>query len=144
MAYSFASNWRRFASFMVDGIILSTIITKPLSDLIGEPSVENFTDLFLLDWGNIVLVTFLVSVINFLYWVSLEYKLQQTLGGLIFNISAKSEKGKLTLTQTVLRNITKLSTALLIIDSIGILFSKNKQRFTERLTKTITLENEQD
>ena len=144
MGYSFASNWKRFASFLVDSIILSTIITKPLNDLIGEPSIENFTDLLSLDLGNLVLVTSLISIINFVYWVSLEYKIQQTLGGLIFNISVRSEKGKLTLFQSILRNITKLSTALLILDSIGILLSKKRQRFTERLTKTITLQNEQN
>ena len=142
MAYSFPSNWKRFASFLVDSLILSTIITKPLSNLIGEPSIENITDIFFLDWENIVLVTSLVSIINFIYWVSLEYKIQQTLGGLIFGISARSEKGKLTLAQTILRNITKLSTALLILDAIGIFTSKNKQRFTEKLTKTITLQDE--
>lgn len=142
MAYSFASNWKRFASFLVDSIILSTIITKPLSNLVEETSIESLRDLLSIDLGNIVLVASLVSIINFLYWVSLEYKVQQTLGGLIFGISARAEKGKLTLTQTILRNITKLSTALLILDVIGIAFSKKRQRFTERLTNTITLQNE--
>lgn len=142
MAYSFASNWKRFASFLVDSLILSTIITKPLSNLVEETSIENLRDLLSIDLGNIVLVASLVSIINFLYWVSLEYKIQQTLGGLIFGISARAEKGKLTLPQTILRNITKLSTALLILDVIGIAFSKKKQRFTERLTNTITLQNE--
>lgn len=141
MAYAFASNWKRFASFLVDSLILSTIITKPLSKLIDKNTPQNLTDLLSIDLGNIFLVASIISVINFIYWVSLEYKIQQTLGGLIFSISTGAEKGKLTLTQTILRNITKLSSILLVIDSIGILFSKKRQRFTERLTKTITLEN---
>jgi len=141
MAYSFASNWKRFASFLVDSLILSTIITKPLGSLIEKKAPESFADLLSLDLGNIFLVASLISVINLIYWVILEYKIQQTLGGLVFGIQARAEKGKLTLTQTILRNLTKLSSIVLFIDVLGILFSKKRQRFTERLTKTITLEN---
>lgn len=142
MAYIFASNWKRFASFLVDSLVLSTIITKPLSSLVEVSIPKNFTDLINADFGNLVFVTSLISLINFIYWVSLEYKIQQTIGGLIFGIYVKSEKNKLSLPKTILRNITKISTILLIIDVISVFISKKKQRFTEKLTGTITLQND--
>ncbi len=142
MAYIFASNWKRFASFLVDSLVLSTIITKPLSSLVEVSIPKNFTDLINTDFGNLIFVTSLISLINFIYWVSLEYKIQQTIGGLIFGIYVKSEKNKLSLPKTILRNITKISTILLIIDVISVFISKKKQRFTEKLTGTITLQND--
>ena len=142
MAYIFASNWKRFASFLVDSLILSTIITKPLSSLVEINTPKNFTDILNFDFGNLILVTSIISLINFIYWVSLEYKIQQTIGGLIFGIYVKSEKNRLSLPKTILRNITKISTILLIIDVISVFISKKKQRFTEKLTGTITLQND--
>jgi uncharacterized RDD family membrane protein YckC len=141
MAYSLTSNWKRFAAFVVDCLLLNVIITKPLESMMANNLPQSFTDLLNLDFQNLFLITFLVSSINLLYWVILEYKVQQTLGGLIFNIYAKSENNKLTLHKVFLRNLTKISLVLLIIDSLGIFLSRKKQRFTERLTKTITIEN---
>lgn len=139
--YAFAPNLKRFASFLVDIIILNTIITKPLASLVEISIPEKITDLLNLDLRSLFLTMFLVSIINFLYWVILEYKIKQTIGSLIFNIYVKSETKTLTLSQIFIRNLTKLSLILLIIDSIGILFSKKKQRFTEKLSKTLTVEN---
>lgn len=141
MAYILASHWKRLASFAVDSIILSAIITKPLSSLIEKSIPQNITDFLSLDFKNIFIVASVISLINFIYWVSLEYKIQQTLGGLIFGIYVKSEKNKLSLSKVLIRNITKISTILLIIDMISVFISKKKQRFTEKMTNTITLEN---
>lgn len=141
MAYILSSHWKRFASFLVDSLILSIFITRPLSNLIQASIPKNITDLLSFDLKNIFIVASLISLINFLYWVLLEYKIQQTLGGLIFGIYMKSEKNKLTLSKVILRNITKISTILLIIDVINVFISKKRQRFTERITNTITLEN---
>ncbi|MBU2639234.1 MAG: RDD family protein [Nanoarchaeota archaeon] len=135
------SNLKRLGSFLIDILILNVFITKPLSSLIETNIPQNITDLFTMDLGNIFFVASLISLINFIYWIILEYKIKQTIGALIFNISVKSETKSLTFLQIFIRNITKLSFLLLIIDSIGILFTKKKQRFTEKLTKTLTIEN---
>ena len=141
MAFSLATHWKRLASYIVDALILSIFVTKPLSSLLENSIPNKVTDIFSVDFKSLFLITFLISVINLLYWVILEYKLQQTLGGLIFNIYARSESNKLTLNQVFIRNLTKISSLLLIIDSIGIFTSKKRQRFTERFTKTLTIED---
>ena len=52
-----------------------------------------------------------------------------------------SENKELSFLQTLIRNITKISVILLILDSIKVLYSDKKQRYTEKWSKTIT-ENE--
>ncbi|MAF50636.1 MAG: hypothetical protein CMH64_00960 [Nanoarchaeota archaeon] len=133
------SNWKRLASFLTDSILLNVIITNPLNTLLENNVPESLTDLFNFDFKSVFLVTLIISSINLAYWVILEYKIQQTLGGVIFSVKVNSQK--LTLYRIFMRNITKISLLLLIIDSIGILTSKKKQRFTERMTNTSTVEN---
>jgi len=140
MAYNLVPHWKRFASFLIDSILLNAIITKPLSSLLENNVPQKLTDLLSFNFKNLFVITFVISLINLAYWVILEYKIQQTLGGLIFNISVRSET-KLSWHQVFTRNLTKISLLLLIIDSIGIITSKKRQRFTERLTKTLTVEN---
>ena len=135
------SNLKRLGSFLIDVIILNVFITTPLSSLIEINLPQNITDLLTMDLSNILFIASLISFINFLYWIVLEYKIKQTIGSLLFNISVKSETKNLTFLQIFIRNITKLSSLLLILDSISILFTKKKQRFTEILTKTYIVEN---
>ena len=140
MAYIFATHWKRFASFLIDSLLLNIIITKPLSNILEKNIPQKLTELLNFNLKNLLLITVIISLINLLYWVILEYKIQQTLGGLVFNISVKTQT-KATLYQIFIRNITKVSLILLIIDSIGIITSKKKQRFTEKMSNTITVEN---
>jgi len=142
MRYGTASNWRRFGSFLMDSLILTVIITKPLSDILETKVPKTLTDFVNIDFQGLAVLILLISLINILYWVILEYKVQQTLGGLIFHIQAKSEKAKLTLNQVIIRNLTKASSILLLIDSISIIFSEKKQRFTEKWSKTLTVQDE--
>src|SRR3989338_5326666 len=121
MRYGTASNWRRFGSFLMDSLILTVIITKPLSDILETKVPKTLTDFVNIDFQGLAVLILLISLINILYWVILEYKVQQTLGGLIFHIQAKSEKAKLTLNQVIIRNLTKASSILLLIDSISII-----------------------
>jgi len=70
----------------------------------------------------------------------LEYKIGQTLGALIFKLRARSLGKSMSFSQAFLRNITKMSVVLLLIDSVNILFSEKKQRYFEVLSKTVTVE----
>jgi len=140
MAYNLVPHWKRFASFLIDSILLNAIITKPLSSMLENNVPQKLTELLSFNFKNLFIITFVISLINFSYWVILEYKIQQTLGGLIFNISVKSQITP-SLHQIFIRNLTKLSLILLVIDSIGIIISKKRQRFTERLSNTLTIEN---
>ena len=69
----------------------------------------------------IVIMTLVIAVLSLLYWSVLEYKLGQSLGKMLFKLYVVSETGKLTFAQTLVRNIPKTSSLLLIIDSLALL-----------------------
>ncbi len=141
-----ASNWKRIIAFIIDFAIVSFIITKPLDDklinLVPKDifSLVSFFQNF--DLKSFLIINLISGVIIILYWAILEYKIQQTLGGLILGIKVRSEVRDLSFLQALIRNITKISIILLILDSIQILYSDKKQRYSEKWSKTITIEDE--
>ena len=133
-----AGNFRRLFAFLVDLAVVDLIITRPLSKLISEEFNE-FSDLLNFSL-ELVLISILIGIFAVLYWTILEYKIGQTLGGLIFKLRARSLNKRMSFPQAILRNATKISIVLLLIDSINILFSEKKQRYFEVLSRTITVE----
>lgn len=139
--------WKRALAYIIDIFIVNSIIVSPLNKLLDFPGNLDITNLLSI-FGNIGLlksffVIFLLSgIITILYWTVLEFKIQQTLGGFLLGIKVKSETRKINFLPFLIRNITKISFIILLIDSIYILYSKKKQRFTEKLSKTITIKNE--
>ena len=141
-----ASNWKRIIAFIIDFAIVSLIITKPLDDKLVDIipqdifSLVSFFQNF--DLKSFLIINLLSGIITILYWAILEYKIQQTLGGMILGIKIKSENRELSFLQAFIRNITKISVVLLLLDSIKILYSDKKQRYSEKWSKTITIEDE--
>ncbi|MBI2508017.1 RDD family protein [Candidatus Woesearchaeota archaeon] len=134
----YAGNFRRIFAFFLDLAVVDLIITRPLSKLISD----DFNELsdFLSISFEIVFISLLIGIFAILYWSILEYKIGQTLGALVFGLRARSLNKGMSFPQAVLRNVTKINVALLLIDSVNILFSEKKQRYFEVMSKTITLE----
>ena len=86
-----------------------------------------------------LLIGFIVSILTILYWTILEYKIQQTIGKALMNLYVQSRTKKLSFTQILLRNITKISAPLLILDTIY-MFKTKTLRFTEILSNTYVIE----
>jgi uncharacterized RDD family membrane protein YckC len=80
----------------------------------------------------------IIAALTVAYWAALEYKARQSIGKMIMKIYIKSDEKMLTLGQCIIRNISKISGILLLIDIIGI--ALNGQRFLERATKTRVVE----
>jgi len=108
---------KRTLAYFID-IIIVVLVTYPLWS--GEKSI---------------IKQVLSIVILILYFSLMEYKLEQTIGKFITNIKVKT-KGKLRFKQALIRNLSKASTIVLLIDSIPIIFKNKKQRYLERLSKT--------
>ena len=133
-----AGNWKRVFALLVDLAVVDLIITRPLSRLISG-RIDEFSDLLNFSF-ELVVVSFVIGLFAVFYWAILEYKIGQTLGALIFKLRARSLNKSMSFSQAFLRNITKMSVVLLLIDSVNILFSEKKQRYFEVLSKTVTLE----
>ena len=130
------SNGRRVLAYIIDLLIVEIIILSPLKNKIDINSL-----LVSIQSNNLILIGFLSAVLSIMYWVILEYKLRQTIGGMIMKIKVKSEKKNLEFIDVFIRNISKMSCFILIIDSINVLFSDKKQRFSEKWSRTLTVEN---
>ena len=133
-----AGNWKRVFALLVDLAVVDLIITRPLSRLISG-RIDEFSDLLNFSF-ELVVVSFVIGLFAVFYWAILEYKIGQTLGALIFKLRARSLNKSMSFSQAFLRNATKMSVVLLLIDSVNILFSEKKQRYFEVLSKTVTVE----
>ena len=84
------SNGRRVLAYIIDLLIVEIIILSPLKNKIDINSL-----LVSIQSNNLILIGFLSAVLSIMYWVILEYKLRQTIGGMIMKIKVKSEKKNL-------------------------------------------------
>lgn len=134
----YAKNLKRGLAFLIDLAIVDLVITRPLSKLVDEEFNEIF-DLLNIS-AELIVLSLLIGFFGVFYWAILEYKIGQTLGAMIFKLRAKSLNGSISFSQALLRNATKISIALLLIDSINIIFSEKKQRYFEAFSKTVTVE----
>lgn len=141
-----ATLWKRVFAYIIDVFIITLLIEAPFNTLlkkvIGDSSKKSFSELYSylllnpLSSNILLLTTLFIAVLSLLYWSVLEYKFGQTIGKMLLKICVVSEKGKLTFRQCIIRNIAKLSSILIIIDSIPLLKPINTQRYSERYIKT--------
>ena len=134
----YAGNWKRVFALLVDLAVVDLIITRPLSRLISG-RIDEISDLLNFSF-ELVAISLVIGLFAVFYWAILEYKIGQTLGALIFKLRARSLNKSMSFSQAFLRNATKMSVVLLLIDSVNILFSEKKQRYFEVLSKTVTVE----
>jgi len=135
---------KRFLAFLLDVAVVEFIITKPLNKIVGdsfsgELGFSSFSELAA-GSGKLIFVSLVMGLLWVMYWAVLEYKIGQTLGGLVFKLRAKSEKGSLSFGRAFIRNLSKLSIMLLLIDSINMFFTEKRQRFLEVYSRTMTVE----
>jgi len=144
-----AALWKRLLSYIIDSFVVYFIILFPFkgyyntlttslnNGILTNPDILNqLKDLA----PKFFLISFIVALLTILYWAIFEYYFKQSIGKMLFKIRITSTKKTLKFWQSFLRNISKSSLLILFIDSIFILFSKNNQRFFEKISKTKVIE----
>ena|SRR3989344_1666027 len=140
-----APTYKRIIAYLIDLSVVNLIINSPFRSLLSSliPKEGNifqlYSSLSSLPIAKILLISLVSGIFAVLYWAILEYRIQQTLGCIILNIKVKPLSKRYTFSQSLIRNITKLSTILLILDSFFIFGNEKKQRFTEKLSDTMTI-----
>ncbi len=132
--------WKRVLAYFIDMLIIG-VITSPFSIGISN---NNFSDMYTFFSSNLNLLRDLIAVeiviafVALLYFVLLEFKLGQTMGKMLLNIFVMPiDKAKgFTLNQIVLRNISKVFTLLLVIDTSYIFLRHTHQRYSEKISGT--------
>ncbi len=137
--------YKRIIAYLIDLAIVNLIIVSPFKSLLGSliPTAANFIEFYTALTSmlstKVIIITLISGIFAILYWSILEFKIQQTLGSLIMGISVMPLTKKYNFSQALLRNITKFSLILLLLDSIFIFKSDRNQRLTERLSQTMTI-----
>lgn len=144
-----AKLWKRALAYIIDAIIVNIIIIWPfqktldrLMDTSNTLSVYSYlkanSEVVKNLFPEITILFIIIAALTIAYWATLEYITGQSIGKMIMKVYVKSDGNKLKLGGCIVRNISKISGLLLIIDCIGLI--SNNQRFLERLTKTRVVE----
>lgn len=137
--------FQRLIAFGLDLIIINLTILAPFQTyLLGvlktdriTPAVLNNPEVLSMMYPAVLFG----AIFAFFYFSLLDYALGQTVGKIIMNLKVKSEKGRLSLFQSMLRNLIILPffpfTFFWFADPIYYFFFRQKeQRLSEVLSKT--------
>ncbi|MFH1316451.1 MAG: RDD family protein [Candidatus Woesearchaeota archaeon] len=146
--------FKRIIAYILDLSILLIImwpIVAVLKNVVHIPDTGSVIDqyIFIIKNPSLFNMLFIVEIVEFIiffiYFTALEYKINQSIGKLIMNISVESEKDKLSLWQVGLRNIYLIPiipfNLLQIIDPILMIFRKDHKRLSDIFSKTKVVEN---
>ncbi|HLC85876.1 MAG TPA: RDD family protein [Candidatus Nanoarchaeia archaeon] len=133
--------WKRFLAYIIDVLAINIAAILPLQSILIN-SESNVRNLLLRESSKeIAAVSILIMLFTIFYFAALELKTKQTLGKIIMNIYVTStDKTELTLSQAILRNITKPFTLVLIIDVLYMIFKRTNQRLFEVFSRTQVVE----
>lgn len=146
-----AMPYKRILAFMIDFMILNFTVLFPFKSLFEGMVPEDLGFSESLDImsstdmsGLIMSVTFFASILMILYFTILEKKLGQSIGKILLNIRVESELKEKKLWQYLVRNLFLIPLfpfiLLWILDPLFMLFSKDKKRLSEVLSKTKVVE----
>jgi uncharacterized RDD family membrane protein YckC len=128
-----ASFTRRILAYIIDVLIINTLILKPFN-------LFSRTGFNLQISRETIIIGFSTAMLTLLYWALLEFTVRQSIGKIITRIYVSSLKKQLTLYQCIMRNITKIVTPILIIDVLYALINKTHQRYFEKISNTEVLQ----
>lgn len=126
------SLWRRLLAYLIDILLLNFVVIFPFA-----PVLKSFKDKNAILTGfnlDIFLALLSVSVLSYVYFVYLDYKLRKTLGKIILRF--KTNGKNLTLGRLLVRNITKPFLILYALDILYMLYKGIDQRYTEIISNT--------
>lgn len=131
--------WKRVVAYLIDVFVLALILS-PLGSF-DDTSYTSFSD-FLQSFStttytfNFFLSVLLILLLSLAYWSILDYRYQQTLGKYFMRLQVISQKKQLSYAQCLVRNISKLSSILLLADVLYMFFAHTSQRYSETLAQT--------
>ena len=143
-----ASLTKRVLAFFIDVLIIDLIIVMPFNKYIesitnGQNGFNYFYS-FVLKNPDIIfqlaIISFIIFVLSVAYWSILEFKTRQSIGKMLMNIKVMSKKKGFLFTQCIVRNISKPITILFLFDVLYMVFKKEKQRYFEKISDTVVVE----
>jgi len=145
--------WKRLLAFVADLLIINLAIFFPFKRILQDsmPEFDSYSEAYNFLASNqsytttLTIVSLVMSLFAVLYFVWMEYKLGQTPGKMLFNISVISDVKKFSLWQLIVRSLFIIPVfpfvLLWIIDPLFVFFTKTNQRLSEILSKTRTVQS---
>lgn len=143
------SIWKRGFAFLIDLLIIQVIVNLAFSNYIeksigdGMNIIETYQYInanYELFSGFLLTISIITAAILLIYLTLLEWKLNQSLGKMIFKIKVSSYNKKLKLWQALIRNLPK---ALFLINYVSWIFlfdliylAFTRTRFFDKLAGT--------
>lgn len=140
--------WKRAVAYIIDIFVINLIIISPFNrafdNIPTEISSKGFIELYNYFLNNIssnlIISLLIMALLSVLYWTVLEFKIGQSVGKLIMHIYVVPEKKEFTFFQVFIRNISKISSILLALDSLYLIFGYTGQRYFDKIAKTKVVE----
>ena len=135
--------WKRALAYIADILVVNLVIVLPFKTIIKNLSITSDANPFnflastsLSSLKPLIYISIVIAILTILYWSMLEYSIQQSIGKILFRIKVMStNKRKLSFWQCLVRNITKISTIVLLIDSLYMIKSHHL-RYFEKISST--------
>ncbi len=143
--------WKRVLAFFLDIMIIDFVVGFPLRGILErvlpKAGFRESYDYLLVNPETSALISYVIllwGVLALLYFTILEYRLGQTVGKMLLNIKVEPSDKKMSFLHTIMRNLFIIPIfpfiLLWIIDPLFMVFSKEKRRLSEVLSKTRTVE----
>lgn len=138
------SVWKRVFAYILDRIIINIIIVLPFNKVVEGLDISSEKDFIAAyeivnsakDILPLLYISLVIAALSILYWAVLEYLLKQSIGKMLFRIYVKSKDKELKFWQCIVRNLTKASLLILVLDSFSIIINKDSQRYFEKISHT--------
>ena len=134
-----AGFWRRFFAYVLDSLLLFLIlrpIDRKVEHLIPQ-DISSITNIVPSLLGQVFIFVLSVIVVTFAYWVVFEFYFGQTVGKMLLGIKVRSIVGrKVSFSQILIRNLAKIFSFILFIDTIYLLVKGERLRFSDVVAKT--------
>ena len=142
-----ASFWKRTLAFLIDILIIYSVILSPfraaIKSLLPEPNSISEMISFLSSTdlpASLYLIAFSIFLLVYLYFVLMDFKIGQSVGKAVMKLSVKPKDLKLW--QCLVRNLELIPffpfAVLMFLDPIFLIFKG--YRLSEHLAKTATVE----
>ncbi len=136
-----AAFWKRVLAYLVDFLAINLVIVFPFRSQLEKYSNNAILFTKIQD-PTLAVITLLVILLSFGYFILLEYKIGQTLGKALLKLTVTSKKEALTFKQVLVRNLTKPFPLALVIDSAYMFLTRTNQRLFEKFSSTEVVENQ--
>ncbi|MDA1197278.1 MAG: RDD family protein [Nanoarchaeota archaeon] len=144
--------WKRMAALFLDILILNFTVLYPFRSALQRtlPAFESLSVAYTYLSTHpslqeaLVMLTFVMSLFVLAYFTLMDYQFSTTPGKALLRIAVMSDTPKMSLWQSLLRNLFVLPVfpffLLWIADPLFLVFSRSHRRLSEMVSKTRTVE----